>query len=79
METSITDQATTSNVGTEQRLPSGYDAARMKPRPNRSTEGKANPVGVSVLHLDTTKQNVISEIRPWVGAEVSVTQILAKM
>lgn len=58
--------------------PSGYDAARMKPRPNRSTEGRANPAGVSVLYLGTTKQNVISEIRPWVGAEVSVAQFQLK-
>ncbi|MEW4402088.1 RES family NAD+ phosphorylase [Agrobacterium tumefaciens] len=54
--------------------PSGYDAVRMKPRLNRSTEGRANSAGVRVLYLGTTEQNVISEIRPWVGAEVSVAQ-----
>ncbi|WP_312223734.1 RES family NAD+ phosphorylase [Rhizobium rhizoryzae] len=54
--------------------PSGYTAARMKPRPNRSTEGRANAAGVSVLYLGTTEQNVISEVRPWVGAEISVAQ-----
>jgi hypothetical protein len=58
--------------------PSGYNAARMKPRPNRSTEGRANAVGASVLYLGTTEQNVISEIRPWVGAEVSVAQFRLK-
>lgn len=58
--------------------PSGYNATRMKPRPNRSTEGRANAAGVSVLYLGTTEQNVISEIRPWVGAEVSVAQFQLK-
>ncbi|GES46097.1 hypothetical protein RsS62_53490 [Rhizobium dioscoreae] len=58
--------------------PSGYGAGRMKPRPNRSTEGRANPAGMSVLYLGTTEQNVISEIRPWVGAEVSVAQLKLK-
>lgn len=58
--------------------PSGYNAARMKPRPNRSTEGRANAAGVSVLYLGTTEQNVISEVRPWVGAEISVAQFELK-
>lgn len=58
--------------------PSGYGAARMKPRPNRSTEGRANPAGMPVLYLGTTELNVISEIRPWVGAEVSVAQFRLK-
>lgn len=58
----------------KQEEPSGYTAARMKPRPNRSTEGRANAAGVSVLYLGTTEQNVISEVRPWVGAEISVAQ-----
>ncbi|MGO7400154.1 RES family NAD+ phosphorylase [Rhizobium ruizarguesonis] len=58
--------------------PSGYGAARMKPRPNRSTEGRANPAGMPVLYLGTTEKNVISEIRPWVGAEVSVAQLKLK-
>jgi len=58
--------------------PSGYGAARMKPRLNRSTEGRANSAGMPVLYLGTTEQNVISEIRPWVGAEVSVAQFKLK-
>lgn len=58
--------------------PSGYNAARMKPRPNRSMEGRANAAGVSVLYLGTTEKNVISEVRPWVGAEISVAQFKLK-
>ncbi len=58
--------------------PSGYGAARMKPRPNRSAEGRANAAGMPVLYLGTTEQNVISEIRPWVGAKVSVAHFKLK-
>ncbi|WP_051000049.1 RES family NAD+ phosphorylase [Sinorhizobium fredii] len=62
----------------EPEQPSGYSAARMKPRPNRSTEGRANAAGVSVLYLGTTEQTVISEVRPWIGAEISVAQFKLK-
>lgn len=54
--------------------PVGYGAARMKPRPNQATEGRANPAGIPVLYLGTTEQTAISEVRPWVGASVSVAQ-----
>jgi RES domain len=52
----------------------GYDAKRMKPRPNRANEGRANPAGISVLYLGTTEQTAISEVRPWIGASLSVAQ-----
>lgn len=54
--------------------PVGYSAPRMKPRANRATEGRANPAGIPVLYLGTTEKTVISEVRPWVGASVSVAQ-----
>lgn len=54
--------------------PIGYDSGRMKPRPNRAIEGRANPAGISVLYLATTEKTAISEVRPWVGAWVSVAQ-----
>ncbi|RVJ23440.1 RES family NAD+ phosphorylase [Sinorhizobium medicae] len=62
----------------EPEEPTGYTETRMKPRPNRSTEGRANAAGVSVLYLGTTEQTVISEVRPWVGAEISVAQFELK-
>jgi hypothetical protein len=58
--------------------PTGYTALRMKPRPSRSIEGRANAAGVPVLYLGTTEQTVISEVRPWVGAEISVAQFKLK-
>jgi RES domain len=52
----------------------GFSSVRMKPRQNRSTEGRANPSGVSVLYLANTEQTAISEVRPWIGDELSVAQ-----
>ena len=54
--------------------PVGYGAERMKPRRHRAAEGRANPTGIAVLYLGTTEQTAISEVRPWVGASVSVAQ-----
>ena len=52
----------------------GYPAARMKPLTNRAKEGRTNPVGIPVLYVGTTLETAVSEIRPWVGAEVSVAR-----
>jgi RES domain-containing protein len=54
--------------------PVGYGAARMKPRVDRAVEGRANPAGIPVLYLGATIQTAISEVRPWIGASVSVAQ-----
>lgn len=54
--------------------PVGYGRARMKPRDGQALEGRANPAGIPVLYLGTTMKTVISEVRPWVGASVSVAQ-----
>jgi len=45
---------------------------RMKPRPDRASEGRVNPKGISCLYLATTKETAISEVRPWVGSHVSI-------
>lgn len=55
-------------------VPHGYGAARMKPLPNRAPEGRANPAGIPVLYLASSEQTAISEVRPWIGAEISVAQ-----
>lgn len=54
--------------------PVAHGRSRMKPRPKRATEGRANAAGIPLLYLGTTEQTAISEVRPWVGAEVSVAQ-----
>ncbi|RVG29909.1 RES domain-containing protein [Sinorhizobium meliloti] len=52
--------------------PTGYGSLRMKPLPDRASEGRANPAGIPVLYLASTVETAISETRPWVGAGVSV-------
>jgi hypothetical protein len=49
-----------------------FGPKRMKPRVNQAVEGRANPAGIPVLYLGTTVQTAVSEVRPWVGASVSV-------
>jgi len=51
-----------------------YKPARMKPRIDRAHEGRANPKGIPCLYLSTTPDAAMSEIRPWVGAAVSLAQ-----
>lgn len=47
---------------------------RMKPKPNLASDGRANPRGIPYLYLATTKETSIAEMRPWVGAYISVAQ-----
>jgi len=54
--------------------PVGYGAERMNPLPFKAIEGRANSKGIPVLYLANTKQSAISEVRPWIGSEVSVAQ-----
>ena len=51
-----------------------HDRERMKPRSDRAREGRGNPAGISMLYLASSVQTAVSEVRPWVGSEVSVAQ-----
>lgn len=48
------------------------DAKRMKPLTDRAREGRANPAGIPVLYVGTAIETAVSEVRPWIGAELSV-------
>ncbi len=52
----------------------GYDGMRMKPLSDRAREGRLNPSGIPVLYVANTIETAISEVRPWVGAEISVAK-----
>lgn len=54
--------------------PDAYGPTRMKPRLGRANEGRANPAGIPVLYLGTTERTAVSEVRPWVGARISLAQ-----
>jgi hypothetical protein len=51
-----------------------YRPLRMKPRPGRAPEGRVNPKGIPCLYLSMTADAAMSEVRPWVGAAVSLAQ-----
>ncbi|MBA4122704.1 MAG: RES family NAD+ phosphorylase [Acidobacteria bacterium] len=52
-----------------------FDVDRMKPLKYKASEGRANPKGISYLYTAYEKDTAIAEVRPWVGAYVSVAQL----
>lgn len=52
----------------------GFGSERMKPLASRAREGRVNPAGIPVLYLASHEQTAISEVRPWIGSELSVAQ-----
>jgi hypothetical protein len=50
----------------------GYGSARMKPLADRAREGRANSTGIPSLYVADTIETAISEVRPWLDAEISV-------
>ncbi len=51
-----------------------FPPPRMKPLPHSANEGRVNSKGISCLYVATDKDTAIAEVRPWVGAQVSVAQ-----
>jgi hypothetical protein len=47
----------------------------MKPLPDRAAEGRVNPRGIPCLYAATHRETAVAEVRPWVGAHVSVAQL----
>lgn len=58
----------------QEPMPVAHPPERMKPRPRRGTEGRANPKGIPYLYLADDRDTAMAEVRPWVGASVSVAQ-----
>ena len=59
---------------TREEQPAPLDIQRMKPLGDRAREGRANPKGIPYLYLATHKDTAIAEVRPWIGAYVSIAQ-----
>jgi hypothetical protein len=49
-----------------------FTESRMKPQRGRAAEGRANPRGIAVLYCAFDESTAIAEVRPWVGAVLSV-------
>lgn len=55
--------------------PSPFAAHRMKPLRDQAHEGRVNPRGIPCLYAANIKETAVAEIRPWLGALVSVAQL----
>jgi hypothetical protein len=55
--------------------PAPFDAERMKPLRMAANEGRVNPRGIPCLYGANVKETAVAEVRPWVGALVSLAQL----
>ena len=53
-------------------VPVPFDYKRMKPLNNSASEGRANPKGIPYLYVATDKETAMSEVRPSLGAILSI-------
>lgn len=53
-------------------MPCAYPPGRMLPLLHGASEGRANPKGIPYVYLATEKNTALAEVRPWMGAKVSV-------
>jgi hypothetical protein len=51
-----------------------HEPERMVPWTDKATEGRVNPKGIPCLYLSSDRDTAMSEMRPWVGSYVSVSQ-----
>lgn len=56
-------------------LPIPFPKERMKPLIDSAAEGRANSKGIPCLYVATDKETAMSEVRPWLGAILSVGQL----
>src|SRR5689334_21047790 len=66
--------------GVEEELPAPMCKERMKPpaewvNEGKAVEGRVNPKGIPCLYTATHQRTAISEVRPWLGAFVSIAQL----
>lgn len=51
-------------------------AERMVPRADRATEGRVNAKGIPCLYCSTDRDTAMTEVRPWIGSWVTVSQFV---
>jgi hypothetical protein len=50
-----------------------FGTARMKPKRHAAHEGRANPKGIPYLYVATNLDTAMAEVRPWIGAKISLS------
>jgi hypothetical protein len=58
--------------------PVPFSQERMKPMPSSAHEGRVNPRGIPCLYAANNKETAVAEVRPWLGALVSVARLKVK-
>jgi hypothetical protein len=61
--------------GKVQRVPCPYARKRMKPIPDKVSDGRANPKGITCLYVATDSETALLEVRPLIGSYVTVAKI----
>jgi hypothetical protein len=56
-------------------FPCACSPNRMKPLIGSASEGRANPKGLPYLYVADDRDTAMAEVRPWVGAYISVAQL----
>lgn len=56
-------------------FPSPFHPSRMKPLSDSATEGRANSKGIPHLYVATNKETAMAEVRPWLGAILTVAYL----
>lgn len=62
----------------EIEVPSAFAPERMKPLPEKVTDGRVNPRGIAYLYLAREGNTACAEVRPWLGSSVSLGQFETK-
>jgi len=68
----ITDPDDEGKVIETIEVPAPFGHDRMKPVIGRAKEGRANPKGIPYLYLANDRETAMSEVRPWIGAAISL-------
>lgn len=62
----------------ELEIECAFDPPRMKPIPDKVTDGRVNPRGIAYLYLATDRNTACAEVRPWLKSYVSLGQFQTK-
>jgi hypothetical protein len=64
------------NEGQEEEfeVPGAFPADRMRPKAEFAGDGRVNPKGIPCLYLASSSDTAMAEVRPWLGAYVSLAQ-----
>jgi hypothetical protein len=61
--------------GKVQRVPYPYPKSRMKPIPEKVSDGRANPKGITCLYISTDYNTAVLEVRPLIGSYVTIAKM----